>query len=374
MNNSIVAENTLIGEPRSSGTDILGSATANFSLIGDIEGATIVGTNNVTDVDPMLGPLADNGGPTLTHALLSGSPAIDAGNNARALDDNSIPLTTDQRGLGVDRIKFGTVDMGAVESDFDVSASAPVVSETIRDEGGVLARPDLLSTYAVTFDQNVNVSEDDLSVFNETLGGSSVDLSSVTAIYDPLTYTATWSFNTLVLEAAFYTFELSSDIEGTDGGFSLDGGGLGTGGTNRVEDVYVAIPGDANLDGQVNVLGDAFTLVGNLGTTGGATWAQGDFNNDGNVNVLGDAFALVGNLGTNVIPPATWKLNLSAISDESSNTLTADPVLMKTDWIQNDAEDKGDPHRKLEPIASATPNLSGSQTLDDAFASEDWLI
>ena len=41
---------------------------------------------------------------------------------------------------------------------------------------------------------------------------------------------------------------------------------------------YVALPGDANLHGQVDVLGDAFSLVGNLGLTSGATWSQGDFN------------------------------------------------------------------------------------------------
>ena len=40
-------------------------------------------TNNfsLSGVDPMLGPLADNGGPTKTHALLEGSPAIDRGNS-----------------------------------------------------------------------------------------------------------------------------------------------------------------------------------------------------------------------------------------------------------------------------------------------------
>ena len=63
-----------------------------------------------------------------------------------------------------------------------------------------------------------------------------------------------------------------------------------------------AFQGDANLDGTVNVLGDAFVLVGNLGTTGGATWAEGDFTGDGVVNVLGDAFALVGNLGRTFSP------------------------------------------------------------------------
>lgn len=54
--------------------------------------------------------------------------------------------------------------------------------------------------------------------------------------------------------------------------------------------------GDLNLDGTVNVLGDTFALVGNLGNSV-SSWGQGDFNTDGTVNVLGDAFALVGNLG-----------------------------------------------------------------------------
>jgi beta-glucanase (GH16 family) len=57
-----------------------------------------------------------------------------------------------------------------------------------------------------------------------------------------------------------------------------------------------ALIGDLNFDGTVNVLGDAFTLVGNLGRTG-VGYAGGDLNADGQVNVLGDAFRLIGNLG-----------------------------------------------------------------------------
>ena len=54
--------------------------------------------------------------------------------------------------------------------------------------------------------------------------------------------------------------------------------------------------GDTNLDGAVDVLSDAFTLIGNLG--GSVTsWAEGDFNGDGSVTVLGDAFLLIANLG-----------------------------------------------------------------------------
>lgn len=56
--------------------------------------------------------------------------------------------------------------------------------------------------------------------------------------------------------------------------------------------------GDLNCDGAVNVLGDAFTLVGSLGDEEiGFDYALGDINLDGVVDVLGDAFALIGNLG-----------------------------------------------------------------------------
>ena len=54
--------------------------------------------------------------------------------------------------------------------------------------------------------------------------------------------------------------------------------------------------GDINLDGSVNVLGDAFALVGNLGNND-ALWSDGDLNASRTVDVLGDAFRLVGNLG-----------------------------------------------------------------------------
>lgn len=55
--------------------------------------------------------------------------------------------------------------------------------------------------------------------------------------------------------------------------------------------------GDINLDGLVNVLGDAFLLVANLGNPA-TSWSQGDLNASGNVDVLGDAFLLVASLGS----------------------------------------------------------------------------
>ncbi len=73
-----------------------------FTNTGGVFTNTGVITNN-----PQLGPLTNNGGPTLTMAPLPGSPALDAG-------DNALAPATDQRGLP--RIWNGKVDLGAVES------------------------------------------------------------------------------------------------------------------------------------------------------------------------------------------------------------------------------------------------------------------
>src|SRR5207244_11402345 len=58
-----------------------------------------------SDVNPLLGPLQNNGGPTPTMALLPGSPALDAGNNTNA-------PAFDQRGTGFPRIVNGIIDIG----------------------------------------------------------------------------------------------------------------------------------------------------------------------------------------------------------------------------------------------------------------------
>jgi hypothetical protein len=90
------------------------AATLSHNLLGTI-GAGITVTDqggNLTGVDPMLGPLAANGGPTQTMELLTGSPAINAG-------PDPVPSFTgnefDQRGEGFARVVAGTADIGAFE-------------------------------------------------------------------------------------------------------------------------------------------------------------------------------------------------------------------------------------------------------------------
>ena len=83
-------------------------ATNNHNFIGDGSCSPFLSG------DPHLSPLKDNGGPTMTHALLSTSPAIDAGDTASI----SAILSTDQRGEGFPRIENGKVDIGAFERNY----------------------------------------------------------------------------------------------------------------------------------------------------------------------------------------------------------------------------------------------------------------
>ncbi len=95
-----------------------GGATQNIAVAS---GGSVAGANNLIGSspsvtlpagtiggDPKLLPLHDNGGPTMTHALRPGSPAIDKGN----LDSGD---TTDQRGTGFPRVVGARADIGAFE-------------------------------------------------------------------------------------------------------------------------------------------------------------------------------------------------------------------------------------------------------------------
>jgi len=83
------------------------SIAGHNNLITHAESSTVVPADTIT-ADPKLLPLADNGGPTLTHALAPDSPAIDAGSNSSG-------LTTDQRGVGFARVFGARADIGAYE-------------------------------------------------------------------------------------------------------------------------------------------------------------------------------------------------------------------------------------------------------------------
>lgn len=108
------------------------------------------------------------------------------------------------------------------------------------------------------------------------------------------------------LDAGANDFVGTTATETTLDTMSVRGDGVATDGL---------LPGDANRDGVVDVPGDGFILVANLGAAG-AVWDQGDFNSSTTVDVPGDGFILVANLGGSTTPPA-----ISAVPEPSSALL-----------------------------------------------------
>jgi len=81
-----------------------------YNLSSDNGGGFLNGPGDQINTDPLLGPLQDNGGPTFTHELLPGSPAIHMG------DPNFTPPPTyDQRGNPFVRVFGGRIDIGSFE-------------------------------------------------------------------------------------------------------------------------------------------------------------------------------------------------------------------------------------------------------------------
>ncbi len=108
---SVTLSNSLIGDNTGSGLSEapVGSPDADGNLIGGP-------THGIIDAD--LGPLANNGGPTLTQGLLAGSPALDMGSNPAS-------LATDQRGAPLVRSAGAAVDIGAYEYQPFVTSISP---------------------------------------------------------------------------------------------------------------------------------------------------------------------------------------------------------------------------------------------------------
>ncbi len=117
VSGSILSGSVSNASVTSLGHNLVGAAPAGSGFTNGVMG-DIVGTL-AAPIDPLLGPLQDNGGPTLTHRPLFGSPVIDAGDQV-----TFEPL--DQRGIA--RIA-GDVDMGAMEGGFGdpipICVSAP---------------------------------------------------------------------------------------------------------------------------------------------------------------------------------------------------------------------------------------------------------
>ena len=130
----IVVKNSILASPnRGLGNEFYVAAgvvaSLGHNIVADTSGG-LTGPGDLNNTNPLLAALASNGGPTQTHAPLSGSPAINGVPIANCTDASGIPITTDQRGFP--RPQGLACDIGSVEFS---GVFAPVPSDTDKDPG-----------------------------------------------------------------------------------------------------------------------------------------------------------------------------------------------------------------------------------------------
>jgi Calx-beta domain len=156
--------------------DLYGSVTSlGHNLIGYSTGGSGFVASDLLNVNPLLGPLQNNGGPTQTRALLAGSPAIDAGDNANA-------PAFDQRGPGFPRIVNGTIDIGAFEVQPGSSTPSLKINDVTVTEGNTGTRA---ATFTITLSA---ASTQPVTVAYATANGTATAGSDYQAASGALTF------------------------------------------------------------------------------------------------------------------------------------------------------------------------------------------
>jgi len=283
LTSTIVAGNTSVsGTPDffyNGGATVSGDR--NLIGVADKGGATLTGMNNQTGtlmvpLDAKLGPLVHNGGPTLTHALLVNSPALDKGSNPPPA------LAVDQRGAGFPReLPAGLPDVGAFEAP--ASTPPPTVAVVVNDGS---AQRSLVTRLTATFSDNVNFPLGLAAAFSVQRTGPGLPTGNVTlaVLQVDNVVTVTFTDPTYAPGAAkslidgLYTFTLvAANIQGAGGLLDADGNGIG--GDNLVVNTH-RLFGDADGDRDV----DAQDFGAFRGAFGGTTNLAFDSDGDGDVD------------------------------------------------------------------------------------------
>jgi Domain of unknown function DUF11/Carboxypeptidase regulatory-like domain len=218
VHNTIIAGNSVASG--GSGPDFSGTLNSqDYNLIGNTSDASFTGTttHNIINVNALLGPLANNGGPTQTIALLGGSPAIDQG---AAANDPSTgqPITTDQRGQPrpvdnpnvIDAAGGNASDIGAYEAAAPPVVSTPSVSPTTASEGSSTS-----FTVSGTFtDAAATLEQPFTAVVN--WGDTTTSTATVSGSDNPFGYS--FSGNHTYAQSGLYNVTVSvTDTHGTTG-------------------------------------------------------------------------------------------------------------------------------------------------------------
>ncbi len=166
IKNSIVGNSTNGGNCLNFGT--LNAFGANFATDGSCTGFSNLNVPSTGPGGLNLGPLANNGGPTQTHALLSGSVAIDAVPLGQCTDLDNTPVTQDQR--GVSRPQGSNCDVGAYEAPLSLVRRA-----TLEGGGNCL----LLDFQAQTYRFRTNTGDLFTGSIRVTRRGSQIHFSNL---------------------------------------------------------------------------------------------------------------------------------------------------------------------------------------------------
>jgi predicted outer membrane repeat protein len=143
---SVQLTNTVLKAGTTGPTILGGMITSHgYNVSSDDGGGFLNGPGDQINTDPILGPLQDNGGPTFTHALLPGSPALNAG------DPNFTPPPFfDQRGSGFDRVRNGRLDVGSFEEQALLNTPTPTSTPTATPTATATATATATTTATAT--------------------------------------------------------------------------------------------------------------------------------------------------------------------------------------------------------------------------------
>jgi hypothetical protein len=297
MNNTIVALNSF-GAPGPP-PDIRGAITSglnNFIGIGD---ATLTGITNgangnkvgtsAAPLDPLLGPLQINSGPTLTRLPRPGSPVINAGTNSTLAG-----LLVDQRGQP--RVVGGAVDIGAAESQlltldlYAVGAGAGGGPEVKVFEADGTLRFDF-NAYAVNFTGGVRVATGDVNGdgVDDIITAAGAGGGPHVRVFDGTTGTELGSFFAFLPTFVGGVYVATGDANGDGKSDIIVGSGSGLIATVEVIDATKLNQVQAN--GQIANTALLLRLSPYGSFTGGVTVAGGDVNGDGKADVITGAGA-----------------------------------------------------------------------------------
>jgi large repetitive protein len=145
LTSTILADNNAPSRPDIDGSNMVNpDARASFSLIEQLGGAAVaLDAGNLTGVDPKLGSLAGNGGPTPTQALAADSPALDKGSSGAIADQRGFPRPFDLAGIPL-ASGGNSADIGAYERLVCGGLLATQVGTAGRDRISGTAGPDAI--------------------------------------------------------------------------------------------------------------------------------------------------------------------------------------------------------------------------------------